>query len=259
MTNYQKALGELTALVSDYSSIIPQFTRERYQDSFLEYVKIGEAILLPMERYAALPGIEPKDVIREGTMRLMEALETEIAQSKGVLQSGSRARMIDQYRFFLAIYLVPMIRYLNLSISESLSDSIQREWSLKYPKYEFQKAEFEELCRGFDRKGFCFITSAVCETRNRPDDCAELMTLRAFRDGYMQEDPHRRALVEQYYAIAPIIVAYLNLCTDRRASYERIWKQYLCRCLEEIEARNYEGCEKRYTEMVRDLREALPL
>ena len=259
VNNYQKALGELTLLVSDYSSIIPQFTRERYQDSFLEYVNIGETVLLPIERYAALPGMEPKDVIEECTTRLLQEIEREIAQSKGVLQSGSRARLIDQYRFFMAIYLVPMIRYLKLSISEPLTDSLQREWSRKYPKYEFHKAEFEELRKGFDRKGFCFITSAVCETRNRPDDCPELLILRAFRDGYMQEDPHRRALVEQYYAIAPIIVAYLNLCTDQRASYERIWNRYLCRCLEEIDAGNYENCESCYTKMVSDLRKGLPL
>ena len=56
--------------------------------------------------------------------------------------------------------------------------------------------------------GGCFLTEAVVGQRGiEADDGPTLAALRAFRDGYMQETPERRALVDRYYEIAPRIVA----------------------------------------------------
>ena len=56
--------------------------------------------------------------------------------------------------------------------------------------------------------GGCFLTEAVVGHRGlETDDGPTLTALRSFRDGYMQETPERRALVERYYEIAPRIVA----------------------------------------------------
>ena len=56
--------------------------------------------------------------------------------------------------------------------------------------------------------GGCFLTEAVVGARGvEADDGPTLTALRAFRDGYMQETPERRALVERYYEIAPRMVA----------------------------------------------------
>ena len=56
--------------------------------------------------------------------------------------------------------------------------------------------------------GGCFLTEAVAGQRGmEADDGPTLTALRAFRDGYMQETPERRALVARYYEIAPRIVA----------------------------------------------------
>ena len=55
--------------------------------------------------------------------------------------------------------------------------------------------------------GGCFLTTAVTERRGEADGGPALTVLRRFRDGYMARTPERRALVEEYYAIAPGIVA----------------------------------------------------
>ena len=56
--------------------------------------------------------------------------------------------------------------------------------------------------------GGCFLTEAVVGHRGiEADDGPTLTALRAFRDGYMQETPERRAMVARYYEIAPRIVA----------------------------------------------------
>ena len=56
--------------------------------------------------------------------------------------------------------------------------------------------------------GGCFLTEAVVVHRGvEADDGPTLTALRAFRDGYMQETPARRALVRRYYEIALRIAA----------------------------------------------------
>ncbi len=71
---------------------------------------------------------------------------------------------------------------------------------------------------GFDTSGFggggggggggCFLTTAIVERRGiEADDGPTLTALRRFRDGYMMKTPKRRALVAEYYEIAPRIAA----------------------------------------------------
>ena len=56
--------------------------------------------------------------------------------------------------------------------------------------------------------GDCFLTTAVVERRGIEADGGPTLTaLRRFRDGYMMKTPKRRAMVAEYYEIAPGIVA----------------------------------------------------
>ena len=57
-------------------------------------------------------------------------------------------------------------------------------------------------------RGGCFLTTAIVERRGiEADDGPTLTALRRFRDGYMMKTPKRRALVAEYYEIAPRIAA----------------------------------------------------
>ena len=54
----------------------------------------------------------------------------------------------------------------------------------------------------------CFLTTAIVERRGIEADGGPTLTaLRRFRDGYMMKTPKRRALVAEYYEIAPRIAA----------------------------------------------------
>ena len=56
--------------------------------------------------------------------------------------------------------------------------------------------------------GDCFLTTAIVERRGIEADGGPTLTaLRRFRDGYMMKTPKRRALVAEYYEIAPRIAA----------------------------------------------------
>ena len=56
--------------------------------------------------------------------------------------------------------------------------------------------------------GGCFLTTAIVERRGIEADGGPTLTaLRRFRDGYMMKTPKRRALVAEYYELAPRIAA----------------------------------------------------
>lgn len=65
----------------------------------------------------------------------------------------------------------------------------------------------------------CFFTTAAAGTLGLSDDCWELRTLRAFRDGLLSLSPAGRALVDRYYDEAPRLVAAVN----RRHDAVRQW------------------------------------
>ncbi len=67
--------------------------------------------------------------------------------------------------------------------------------------------------------GGCFLTTAVVELRGEADGGPTLTALRSFRDGYMARTAERRALVAEYYAVAPAIVAAIP---EGHAEWERI-------------------------------------
>jgi hypothetical protein len=75
----------------------------------------------------------------------------------------------------------------------------------------------------------CFITTAVCKTLGRTDDCAELTLFRNFRDTFMQETPEMKAEVKEYYDIAPRICSAIDNAGESFANkkYSEIWKTAL--------------------------------
>jgi tetratricopeptide (TPR) repeat protein len=101
--------------------------------------------------------------------------------------------------------------------------------------------------------GGCFITSAVCGSFAKPDDCYELTLFRQFRDGWLAAQPEGPALIEQYYRAAPAIVAAIDRRPDRDAVYRGVWDAWLAPCLRAIENGQLEDCKGRYISMVETL------
>lgn len=99
----------------------------------------------------------------------------------------------------------------------------------------------------------CFITSAVCKSFHKPDDCYELTAFRAFRDDWLKKQPDGADLIQEYYQIAPEIVTHIDTSPDCNAIYLDIWNTYLEPCLRAIEDDNMEHCKSVYTSMVRTL------
>jgi hypothetical protein len=101
----------------------------------------------------------------------------------------------------------------------------------------------------------CFITTAVCGSFGKPDDCRELTAFRAFRDNWLIKQPDGKALVDEYYHIAPRIVAAIDAVPDSGRVYRGIWDAWLADCLRLIDSGRFAECRDVYVRMVRELGE----
>ncbi|MBO4385898.1 MAG: hypothetical protein J5817_02660 [Treponema sp.] len=103
--------------------------------------------------------------------------------------------------------------------------------------------------------GSCFITTATCKSRNLPDDCHELTTLRVFRDSFMKIDSVMRAEVEEYYKIAPVICSNIDKLENSDGIYNSIWKKYLAAAISAVDNNRLQEAHDIYKQMVLELKE----
>ena len=108
-----------------------------------------------------------------------------------------------------------------------------------------------------DSKEECFITTAVCKTFGKPDDCPELTAFRTFRDTYMKEDEALNNEVNNYYEIAPKICAEIDAKGEAaaRIEYERIWHTYLSKAYDALNNNEFKKAYQIYKDMVSKLQE----
>ena len=77
----------------------------------------------------------------------------------------------------------------------------------------------------------CFITTACVEHQGLPDDCAELQTLRKYRDVLVQEDDDFRSKVLEYYRKAPLIIQEIEKTGESAVIYNDLYHGMIQPCV----------------------------
>ena len=237
----------LISCVTGYPDYNQKITRDLYAPSFDTY-RAGCAPVFERLNAAACTD----EQIAAAADRLLDDLA---AAWDGEKSKTARQRRMTDDKIIVAIFLVPMVRTMELPVSEPFCKALQEKWCERYPKDPFYLGTYDAIAGGFRKKflGLCFITTAVCQSRGLPDDCAELTAFRAFRDRYLRTCPDGAALIDEYYNIAPGIVACIDICGDRDARYDAIRADYLDPCYRDLQAGKLEDCKNRYVRMVRAL------
>jgi len=101
----------------------------------------------------------------------------------------------------------------------------------------------------------CFITTAVCKAQGLPDDTWQLMKLRTFRDEYLLTTAEGKALVKEYYRIAPKIVELIDALPNGASVYNYLNNSFITLALSRISVGDYAGAQSVYTAMVEKARE----
>lgn len=169
-------------------------------------------------------------------------------------QSSKRKKenMLMNYNLGMVAFVIPMFRYGRMDACEKIVERMVPLWNDNGLSLDIGSSTFEEIEGGF-KSHFCYITTAVCQSLGRPDDCYELNLLRDYRDHYLSATQGGDVEIKEYYNVAPTIVHRIDRMENADEIYKDIWETYLSPCVTLIEEESHEECRELYAGMVRSL------
>jgi len=242
---------QLTGLFEEMLTYLDKFNRHEYNDAFLTAFKKYEAFF---ESVAVLC----ENTSREDRKVLIEEIALIIPVYVKELMNGIKKREKNKvemnYNMNMAAYIIPAFTYSQDFYLEKIAKRMVELWNEKQvTSLTLGYSSYEEIVKGFKWK-LCYITTAVCEHQNKPDDCYELTLLRDYRDEYLLKSLGGREIVDEYYDIAPGIVMMINMQKNADEIYQHVYQKYLTPCIRHIEEGRNEECRKIYMQMVRTLK-----
>ncbi len=104
---------------------------------------------------------------------------------------------------------------------------------------------------GFLGGGGCFITEATMAGLGVQDDNAEpLKVLRAFRDQVLASTPQGQQMIQEYEAIAPLVVQAVQARPDAMTIFKAIYTQFIVPAVDAIKGGNYPQALQIYAAMI---------
>ena len=241
---------ELVDFFEEMLAYRPYFKRKLYADTFMKCYEEHRELLADI---TALCSQAEDGEDRDRGAGGRDHRITPTARSKpSAGRAGGEGRMVD-YNMAMVTFVMPVLGYGGSKITSRMIDQMVEKWNQPPMTMQIQRSDFESLKNGF-RSHLCYITTAVCKSRGRGDDCRELCMLRQYRDDVLASTPEGRRLVEEYYDVAPTIVSRINRQKDADEIYEEIYRTYLSRCIDLIGQDQPDACQEVYTDMVEELK-----
>lgn len=246
---YNKAMQGIEDMLFQAGNPLSSFKKNLYAEAFQAYLRKYIEVIDAIEKvYVKEDGVD-----EEWLLKLADHLVEQAAvELERIPKKGKRSEQLVNYNMTLAVYMFPAILEQKGQSAEPLTDCLVEKWNAAF-KTSVGKASYEKIESGFQKK-LCYITTAVCESQGKADDCYELTLLRDYRDRYLLSTPEGEALVKEYYNIAPTIVSRIARSEAPGQVYKEIWKNYLAPCIGMIEEGKQEECRERYMAMVYDLK-----
>lgn len=242
------ALEKLPRLLLDLENPLSSFKKDKYESYFKELYNLNKDMLHFVWQavyYAENKTDTIEKLAREFVSQAFRVIDE-------LPKKGAKEQKLMDFNLSLAVYVIPLILEYKNKALEELADKILEEWKAKFPKTNVGKSDFDNIFNGF-RKKLCYITTAVCETLGKGDDCYELTLLRHYRDHFLLSQADGEEVISEYYNIAPTIVKRINKLSNAKEVYRSVWDNYLNPCVKLIEENKNMECKEVYYKMVRDL------
>lgn len=250
----QIEMTAVAALLEQREEKLKRFKKNTYEASFEEFM-------------------EENHTLWTSFRRLFEQEEEPVEEEKAVAEclTGKFAEILEQCRgrmekeecqigvnLFMVSYVLPAILACQQYPKKDghackMADAICRKWKEEFPKYTIQYADFASIQGGFKQK-LCYVTTAVCQSLQKPQDCRELMLMKQYRDTYLLQRKDGEMLIDAYYDIAPTLVKRIEKGENPELKYRYLWETYLKPCVAMIESGANEECCRLYRQMVEELR-----
>lgn len=245
----EAAVEALQNLLYGIENPMQFFKKALYMEFFHKYAFENAKNLAILEQ--AYMASEDADALLP---RIAEPLVARVESDLHALRGRKKDELQMDYNLAMVVYVFPALLETNKVSGQAWIDVLIKIWKKHFPKTDLKSATAKEINAGF-RYRFCYITTAVCESQHKADDCYELSLLRTFRDDYLLLSKEGEAMVREYYDVAPSIVKHIGKRADADAIYEGIWQQYLSPCIRLIESGQNEECVDLYKHMVYELKD----
>lgn len=249
--NLQFVLSHAGAVCKDCTDKVRAFKKTTYPGLFEQHNR---------ENYAFYTAVE--SVLNSAAAEELDGIYSQIADAF----IREQKQMIDHARkknekfslqmdknMFMVIYVLPSIKKLRDAKADKLAEVICEEWRRAFKDSNISPADYDSINGGFKRK-LCYVTTAVCRNLNKGEDCEELRLIKGFRDGYLSSTKEGRAMIEEYYDIAPTLVKRIDKDVEAQAKYLWLWNTYLAPCIDYIKRGLQEDCRETYCNMIEELK-----
>lgn len=249
--NLNFVLEHVDKACEGYREKVKAFKKDTYYELFERYKEENYGFFTAMK--TALDNA-PEDSL-EGVYRqiaggFIRNQEEELARIK---KKNDKFSMQMDKNMFMAIYVLPSMKEIHTKRADDLADTLCQEWGKSFQDSNIIASDYDSIAQGFKRK-LCYITTAICRNLNKGEDCEELLLIKDFRDNYLSATKEGRALVEEYYDIAPTLVKRIAKSAEAQEKYLWLWNTYLAPCVAYIRAGKQEECGRTYREMVEELK-----
>ncbi len=232
----------------NYNEINQGFKRRDYEKNFESYLETYRSDFVD---------IRNRVLSENATAEIERIVDEIVADAKAILDAETSSLAKETVRINLNMYTVTFLLPAFVSFGElemkPLTDALCAKWAEVFKNSNIKATSRDHIQSGFKTK-LCYITTAVCESLHKGEDCYELRLLRDYRDRYLLSQEDGSAIVDSYYNIAPTIVKRIDKSEDRDAAYRMLWEQYIRPCVSLIEENRNEECKVTYETMVNMLR-----
>ena len=247
---YLTALHGMEGVFEHMDPLLERFHKKYYMDAFSEFYESSFVAFQALED--GYHNAIDKEQFIANMANAVAGKADDILQ--GVTKKSKKNAVAMNLNLFMVVYVLPALGKYDGESVKPLTDRLLISWKEKFPESNISAARVEDIQAGFKHK-WCYITTAVCETFGKPDDCYELTLLRNYRDTYLMEQEDGEAIIHEYYDVAPTIVKHINHSDRKEEVYRHIWETYLNPCIHMIESERMQECRDLYIQMVHDLEE----
>ncbi|MFC4808820.1 tetratricopeptide repeat protein [Paenibacillus sp. GCM10023250] len=101
--------------------------------------------------------------------------------------------------------------------------------------------------------GWCFLTTATCQSLGKEDDCEEILAFKKYRDEHLIEDSDGASLIREYYRIAPEIIEKIEQQPNSKETYQELYDHYIAVGYAFLLNKDYVKAKATYVDMVQYL------
>ena len=154
-------------------------------------------------------------ILKEENQTLLECVKETIEKSEKCMQEVAgyvpeyasemlsqidskrkREAAVIDHNMAMVAFFVPLMGEIQSTQTKIFTETIVEIWNQKVPGSKIGHSDAASIENGFKKGVFCYITTAVCKSLNKPDDCYELNLLREYRDQYLMRTKDGEILVK---------------------------------------------------------------